>query len=313
MSSQSTKVAGMPTASIAASTPRPPVIRITFSAALPSLLLTVAVAPKRLAIFKPVIVEIDHDDLGRRIELGRQQRRETDRSRADDRNGVAGLNFAVEHAAFEPGRQDIAQHDQRILLSSFGNPIEACVGVRDAHIFRLRAVDFIAQNPTACCAVGVHALAAILAFAAGGDAGNQHAITRAKRRHAGANAVHHANTFVTKDATRFAGRNITLEDVQIGPANGRLRDLHDRIRRGGDFGHRTLFERFLSRSLIDESLHDRPHIRFCESGASATRVVMIVLMYGCVGRHHDLAAKRIRSNVLVFAARIATNARAGPR
>jgi hypothetical protein len=37
----------MPTASIAVSTPRPPVSRMIASAALPSLLLTVAVAPKR--------------------------------------------------------------------------------------------------------------------------------------------------------------------------------------------------------------------------------------------------------------------------
>jgi hypothetical protein len=186
--------------------------------------------------------------------------------------------------------------------------MEACVGVRDAHIFRLRAVDFIPQNPTACCAVGVHALAAILAFAAGGDAGNQHAITRAKRGHAGANAVHHANTFVTEDATRFAGRNIALEDVQIGPANGRLRDLHDRIRRGGDLRHRALFERFPSRSLIDESLHDRPHIRFLNRSFGDE---------SCHDRPHiwlgRAASRSGRKANLVFAARIATNARAGPR
>jgi hypothetical protein len=44
MSSHISNVAGMPTASIAESTPRPPVIFMTFSAASPSLLLTVAVA-----------------------------------------------------------------------------------------------------------------------------------------------------------------------------------------------------------------------------------------------------------------------------
>jgi hypothetical protein len=47
--SHSSKVAGMPTASMAVSTPRLPVIFMTVSAALPSVLLMVAVAPKRLA------------------------------------------------------------------------------------------------------------------------------------------------------------------------------------------------------------------------------------------------------------------------
>jgi len=47
--SHSSKVAGMPTASMAVSTPRPPVIFKTVSWALPSVLLTVLVAPKRFA------------------------------------------------------------------------------------------------------------------------------------------------------------------------------------------------------------------------------------------------------------------------
>ena len=49
MSSHSLKVAGMPTASMAVSTPRPPVSFMTCCAASPSALLTVAVAPKRFA------------------------------------------------------------------------------------------------------------------------------------------------------------------------------------------------------------------------------------------------------------------------
>ena len=35
-----------------------------------------------LGDLKPVVVEIDHDDLGRRVELRRQQRRESDRARS---------------------------------------------------------------------------------------------------------------------------------------------------------------------------------------------------------------------------------------
>jgi hypothetical protein len=81
----------MPTASIAVSTPRLPVIFMTASTALPSVLLMVAVAPKRLAISRRIVVEIDHDDLGRRIELRGEQRGEADRPRADDRDRASRL------------------------------------------------------------------------------------------------------------------------------------------------------------------------------------------------------------------------------
>ena len=43
------KVAGIPTASMATSTPAPPVSASTFSTALPSVLLTALVPPKELA------------------------------------------------------------------------------------------------------------------------------------------------------------------------------------------------------------------------------------------------------------------------
>ena len=61
------------------------------------------------------IIAIDHDDLGRRIELGGEKGREPDRSRSDNSHGVARLNLAVEHAALEAGWQDVAQHHQRLL------------------------------------------------------------------------------------------------------------------------------------------------------------------------------------------------------
>ena len=59
------KVAGIPTASIAVSTPRLPVIFMTVSTALPSLLLTLRGGAKALRHFKAIVVEVDHDDLGR--------------------------------------------------------------------------------------------------------------------------------------------------------------------------------------------------------------------------------------------------------
>ena len=119
--SQSSKVAGMPTASMAVSTPCPPVIFMTVSTALPSALLQRGRGAETLRHFKAIVVEIDHDDLGRRVELGGEQRREPDRPRTDDRHGAARLHLAVEHAALEAGRQDVAQHHQRLFVGAVGN------------------------------------------------------------------------------------------------------------------------------------------------------------------------------------------------
>ena len=81
----------MPTASITVSAPRPPVSFRIAAAAWPSLLLTVAVAPKLFGDSQPVVVQIDHDDLGGAVELGREQGGQADRPRAHNRHGAAGL------------------------------------------------------------------------------------------------------------------------------------------------------------------------------------------------------------------------------
>ena len=71
-----------------------------------------------------VIIHIDHDSLGRRIELRREQGGEPDGAGANDGDGRARLNLAVEHAAFEAGGQDVTQHDERIFVRACGNVIK---------------------------------------------------------------------------------------------------------------------------------------------------------------------------------------------
>ncbi len=78
--SQSSKVAGIPTASIAASTPR----RRSASSRLDSLAVSAVDArggAEALGDFEAVVVEIDHDDLGGREELCSKQRGEADGAR----------------------------------------------------------------------------------------------------------------------------------------------------------------------------------------------------------------------------------------
>ena len=153
-----------------------------------------------------VVVEIDHDDFGRRIELRREQRGEADRPRPDDRDARSGRDLAVQHAAFEAGRQNVAEHDERFLVGSVGNRIEARVGMRNADIFGLRAVDLVAEDPAAGRAMRINALAAIFAFAAGRNAGDQHAVAGLEGGDAGADAFDDADALVAEDPSRRAGR-----------------------------------------------------------------------------------------------------------
>jgi hypothetical protein len=116
---------------------------------------------------------------------------------------LPGCDLAVEHAAFEAGRQDVAEHHQRFFVGAFGNGIEAGVGVGNADELGLRAVDRVAEDPAAGRAMRVHLLAAIFAFAAGADAGDQHPVARLERRDGRADLVDDADAFVTENAARL--------------------------------------------------------------------------------------------------------------
>ena len=78
------------------------------------------------------VVEIDHDYLGGRIELRGQESRKPNGPRAHDRHGRTGSDLSIEDAAFKTGRQDVAQHHQRVLLGAFRHAIKAGIGVWDA-------------------------------------------------------------------------------------------------------------------------------------------------------------------------------------
>ena len=155
-----------------------------------------------------------------------------------------GCNFAVKHAAFESGRQNIAQHDKGFFVRICRNVVKAGIGKRNADIFGLGAIDLVAENPTAVDAMRVHSASAIVAFSARGDAGNDHAIAGMKPGDRRADFLDHSYAFMTQDATWRAGRHVAIENVQIGSADRRLDNLDDGIRRRGDFRLRPIFEGF---------------------------------------------------------------------
>src|ERR1035437_5548488 len=131
-----------------------------------------------------LVVQIDHDDLGGRVELGGEQRSEPDRPRSDDRYRAPRRDLTVEDAALETGRQNIAAHDQRLFVLAIENRIESRIRVRDADELGLGAVDRVAEDPPAVHAVREHELATVDARAIRRHAGYHDAISALESGHA---------------------------------------------------------------------------------------------------------------------------------
>ena len=206
---------------------------------------------------QPAVVQIDHDDFGGRIEAGCEQRGEPDRPAADNSHGTTRLHFPIEHTALEARRQDIAQHHERLFVGTVGNAVKTGVRMRDPDEFGLRAVDLVAENPSAAHAMGIHLLAAIFALPTRADARDQDALSRLERGHAWAYLVDDARAFMAENAPRLAGCDVALENVQVRAADRRLVDLDDGV--GGGIDHRlgSFFNRFLAWANIDERFHCR--------------------------------------------------------
>jgi len=54
----------------------------------------------------------------RRVQLCGEQRRESDRSGANDRNCIARFDVAIQHAALVRRRQDVAEQDDRLEIKT---------------------------------------------------------------------------------------------------------------------------------------------------------------------------------------------------
>jgi len=163
--------------------------------------------------FQTAVVQVNHDELRRRIELRGQQGRESNRTSADDRHRITRCHLAIQHPALEAGRQDVAQHHQRLFIGAFRNTVEAGIGVGDAHVLRLSPIDGVAKNPAPRGAMGIHASPTIFTFSAGADAGNQDVLPRMKCVDRGAHFVHDAHPFVPENAPWRTRGHISPEDM----------------------------------------------------------------------------------------------------
>ena len=206
---------------------------------------------------QPAVVQIDHDDFGGRIEAGCEQRGEPDRPAADNSHGTTRLHFPIEHTALEARRQDIAQHHESLFVGIVGNAVKTGIRMRDPDEFRLRAVDLVAENPSAGDAMGIHELAAVHALSACADARNQDAFTWLERRDACADLIDYPGTFMAEHAAGLTGRDIALENMQIRAANRRLTDLDDGVGGRLDLWFGPFFNGLLARTKINECFHCR--------------------------------------------------------
>src|SRR5690625_627516 len=128
--------------------------------------------------------------------------------------------------------------------------------MRDAHVLRLGTVDQMAEDPPPVAAVGIDAALAVVAAAAGSDAGDQHLVANLDMAHAVADLFHYSYTLVPQGTALLHGGHVPLEDMQVGAADGGMGDADHRVRGLVDARPRLLFPATLARAVIDECFHD---------------------------------------------------------
>ena len=263
---QRSNVAGTPTASIATSTPSPPVISsIRASASSPPE--TVCVAPNALGVPQPRRGEVDRDDATRPDDRGGHHRREADRPRPDDRDRVPRADVAVLHPDLEARRQDVGEEQDLLVGHALGHRMDRRLGVGDAGVLGLHAVDEVAEDPADPAgprAVGRHPALAGRAAAARRDRRDEHAVALLQVADRGARLDHRPDRLVAEDAALGHGRHVPLEDVQVRAADRRRVHLDDDVRRLADAGVGSRLPRPLTGPTEDECLHGatQPRARY---------------------------------------------------
>ena len=139
-----------------------------------------------------------------------------------------------------------------------GHLVGRRVGERDPHVLGLGAVDLVAEDPAAAAeALAVAALPAEAARAARRDARDEHPVADLDRLDAGADCLDRADRLVAEDPAVGHRRDVALEDVQIGAADGDGVDADDGVGVARDRGLRDLLPGLLAGSVIHERLHEQ--------------------------------------------------------
>src|SRR5690554_1635931 len=150
----------------------------------------------------------------------------SDGAGADDGDCVPQFDFAVESANLVSCGQDVAEHHRSSRVHACSQGIQAVVGMGDAYILGLGAIDQMPQNPAAIPAMGIDAALTVVATPAGGDAGNQHLVANLDVTYAVTHFFDHSDAFVAESATFRDRWHIAFQNVQVGAANGGMGDAH---------------------------------------------------------------------------------------
>src|SRR5438132_7719011 len=136
------------------------------------------------------------------MQLCSESRGEADRSRADDGDGVARPDAAVEHAHLVAGGQDVGEHEDFLIGDAGGHRIGRVVRERHPDVLRLRAIDAVSEDPaTAAAALAIAAVPAVAAPTAGADARDQYPVAGSDVLHAGTDLHHSTDRLVAEDPT----------------------------------------------------------------------------------------------------------------
>ena len=138
-----------------------------------------------------------------------------------------------------------------------------------------------------------HLLPTIFAFSAGADAGNKNPVSRFECGHGSANILNNTDTLMTQNATGSTGRDVALEDVQVGPADRGFHHLDDGVRGRLDLRLRVILQGFFARPPIDKTFHRLRLLRL-ESRAAGFGIVVRVMV--C-----NLSRARLDSQKIVVA------------
>ena len=174
----------------------------------------------------------------------------------DDRHDIARRHHSVEHADLEGRRQDVRQEQHLLIAQLLRDLVDGVIGERHPRELSLQAIDQMAKDPSpAAQALPVAAFPAEAAPTAGAHAGHQHAVAWRDRAHPGADLHDCADGLVAEHRAGDRLGDVAFEYVQIGAADRRGIDPHDRV---GGVDDARIIDRVpaaLSRTVVDESLH----------------------------------------------------------
>ena len=94
-----------------------------------------------------VIVHIDGNHTPGTAQVRRHDRAQTHRTCADNSHRIARLGVAVENTHLETGRKRIREEENVLVREPLGNHVHRRLGVRNAHILGLGAVNHVPENP----------------------------------------------------------------------------------------------------------------------------------------------------------------------